>query len=101
MAATDLISRLDVQGVSVCLTVDGDRFDAQLLAGAHDSAGNLATVSDQNLVEQLLASGADVADGGHPANGDARAKHWWTDATGEEKEEADFCTTSRTGSCDR
>ena len=45
------VGQLQVGGVAVGLRVDGDRLDAQLLAGPDDPQGDLAAVGDQDSLE--------------------------------------------------
>ena len=49
--ADGLVGEAHVQAVAVGLRVDGDRADAQFLAGADDAQGDLAAVGDQDLLE--------------------------------------------------
>ena len=44
-----LVGHLDVPGACVGLGVDGDGGDAESLGRAHDAAGDLAAVGDQQL----------------------------------------------------
>ena len=44
-----LVGHLDVPGARVGLGVDGDGGDAEPLGRAHDAAGDLAAVGDQQL----------------------------------------------------
>lgn len=65
-------THLHVQGLLVCGGVDGHRLQAQLLAGADDAHRNLATVSNQDLLEAGLRADAtccpaDTLRAGRPA----------------------------------
>jgi hypothetical protein len=42
-----LVGVADVEGVAVGVGVDGDGADAELLAGAQDTEGDLAAIGDQ------------------------------------------------------
>ena len=45
------VVKLDVQGVLVGVRVDGDGFDAELLAGTGDVDGDFAAVGDEDSLE--------------------------------------------------
>ena len=49
--ADGLVRELDGQGVAVCLGVDHDGLDAQLVGRADDAHGHLAAVCNEDLVE--------------------------------------------------
>ena len=42
-----LIGHLDMQGVFICLRINGYSFNAQLFAGTDDSDGDFSSVGDQ------------------------------------------------------
>lgn len=48
-----LVGELDVQAVDISVGVDGDGLDAHLLGGPDDTAGNLSSVGNQDLVKGL------------------------------------------------
>ena len=50
-----LIGHLDVQRLRISVGIDGDGFDAHLLGGLDNAAGNLAAVGDQDLIEHRLS----------------------------------------------
>ena len=50
------VGQLDVARVLVGLGIDGDRLDAHAAGGADHSAGDLAPVGDQDLLEHVAAS---------------------------------------------
>ena len=52
-----LISHLDMHGVGVGLRIDCDGANIQLAAGAHDTHGNLPTISYKNLFEHETGGG--------------------------------------------
>ena len=52
-----LVGHLDVPGARVGLGVDGDGGDAEPLGRAHDAAGDLAAVGDQQLSKCMGISG--------------------------------------------
>ena len=56
-----LVGHLDVPGARVGLGVDGDGGDAEPLGRAHDAAGDLAAVGDQQLSKCIRISD-DVTD---------------------------------------
>ena len=50
-------ARLDVHGLVVGLGIDGDRLDAEFLAGADDAQGDFAAVGDEDFVEHAGSAG--------------------------------------------
>lgn len=58
-----LVGHLDVQAVLVGIGVDGDSADTELTRSADDTAGNLTTVRDQDLLEALGVLRRDVGRG--------------------------------------
>jgi hypothetical protein len=50
-----LIRKADVHGIFVLLTVDSHGLNAKSLASSDDTHGDLSTIRNQNLLEQLLA----------------------------------------------
>lgn len=49
--ADGFVGVFEVGGVFVCGGVDADGFDAELVAGAHDSQGDFAAVCDEDSLE--------------------------------------------------
>jgi hypothetical protein len=49
--ANRLISETDVHGLVIRLGIDGDRLDAEFLAGANDTQSDFATIGDEYFVE--------------------------------------------------
>lgn len=47
-----LISLTDVSGVGICFRIHGDRLNTHPLSGPHDSAGDLTTIGDQDLLKE-------------------------------------------------
>ena len=50
------VRHLHMQGVTVSVRIDSNRFDAHLAGGLDDTACDLATVGDQDLLEHVLGS---------------------------------------------
>ena len=48
-----LISHFDMERVFISIRIDSDRLDAHALGGLDDTAGNLATVGDENFLEHM------------------------------------------------
>jgi hypothetical protein len=49
------IRMLNMPGVFIGIGIHRDGFDAKLFAGSYDSNGDLAAVSDQNLIEHTYS----------------------------------------------
>lgn len=69
-----LVGHLDVQAVLVGIGVDGDGADTELARSADNTARDLSTVRDQDLLEALGVLGRDVGrgvggDGGRSSGG--------------------------------
>jgi hypothetical protein len=50
------ISKLDVYRIGICFRVNGNGLDAQLSSGSHNSAGDLSSVCNQDLIKILPTS---------------------------------------------
>src|SRR3989454_583769 len=55
-----MVGLAHVEGAAIRLRVDGDRLDAELAAGAHDTHGDLAAVRHQDALEERPGSGVRV-----------------------------------------
>ena len=47
------IRMLNMQGIFIRIRIYRDRFDAKLLAGAHDANGDLTAIGNQDLFEHV------------------------------------------------